>query len=330
MREDMIKLLRCPVCKGEQLELHDRQHDGREVRSGVLKCQSCSREYPIIDGVAELLPELEKDTLQERQARDVKKRDWETERQRPYFNDSPDAPWVWPDFAANVEQGLSQVELEGKLVLDVGAATCWSTRMICERGAQAVALDVSTGMLLDGEAQFDTGLFFNRLAATMDNIPVVDETFDVVFASATIHHTGALEGTFNELSRVTKPGGCMILVNEPVLGLLKSGSDFGLEDARKGMNEHIYRLRNYLQAARSTGWKARILFPAGLEQQLRGEAPAPNTLLINAGRRIWRLLPKTLQKLGLYPGHWLIGLTLIMVARKDKESDREDQEVKQP
>jgi SAM-dependent methyltransferase len=316
MRKDLVPLLRCPETH-QPLTLDSRAETPAEVRSGSLATADGARVYPIIDGVAELIPhsQLDRDTQTERAVRDEKRRDWAVEVQRPYLNDAPGSPWIWPAFAAAVEQGLAQIDLRGRFALDVGCATAWSTRMICERGAQAVALDISTGILRDAEAQFASGVFFDRVAATMTALPFVDATFDLVFASATIHHSDALETAFGEFARVLKRGGKAILVNEPVQGILRSADSFGAEDKAAGMNEHIYRLRDYRSAAARAGFETRVLFPADLEKQMRGEHPLPPSAPLRALRSVWGVAGR-FKPLLLPIGHWLIGLTLVMVAEK--------------
>jgi ubiquinone/menaquinone biosynthesis C-methylase UbiE/uncharacterized protein YbaR (Trm112 family) len=316
MRRAFVEQLQCPLT-GEKLNLHVEDENEQEVRQGELHTASGVQRYRIIDGVAELLPisELDRDTLREREVRDQKRRDWAVERQRPYLNDNKAEPWIWPAFAANVEQGLAQIDLRGCFVLDVGCATAWSTRMIIERGAQAVALDISTGILRDAEAQFTTGTYFDRVAATMTQLPMVDSVFDVVFSSAAVHHASDLTQTFREFSRVLKPNGAIILVNEPVHGVLRAGQKFGEAEIQAGMNEHVYALNAYQQAARMAGFVPQILFPADLQRQLAGSSPMPPSVAIKALKPLWPVL-RLFRDLLVVPGHWLIGLTMIMVARK--------------
>ena len=314
MQKQLAPIMRCPV-SGEKLTLQIHEENQQEVREGMLTSISGRYSYPIVDGVVELLPQIDEQTLTERVVRDQKKRNWEIERQRPYLNDNPNAPWIWPSFAANVEQGLTQVNLKDSFVLDVGCATCWSTRMICERGARAVALDISTGILRDGEAQFAAGVYFDRIAATMTQLPFNDHLFDFIFASAAVHHADSLQTTFQEFARVLKPNGTMILVNEPVLGKLRQPSDFGQEEIEEGMNEHIYSLSEYLHLAVEAGFKPMVLFPADLRRQLNGEIPPPSTL-VRLMKPIWRMTPAFAREWSLIPGHWLVGLSLTMVAQK--------------
>ncbi len=55
MKPELLEILRCPVCKGE-LTLEARTRDAREVLSGNLRCAKCRTDYPIEDGIPDLLP----------------------------------------------------------------------------------------------------------------------------------------------------------------------------------------------------------------------------------------------------------------------------------
>ncbi len=55
MKPDLLDIICCPVCKGD-LELRDAQSDENEIISGKLVCKNCGREYPIEDGIPDLLP----------------------------------------------------------------------------------------------------------------------------------------------------------------------------------------------------------------------------------------------------------------------------------
>jgi len=56
MRKSLMEILCCPVCKGE-LELTVTEESGEEVLEGTLRCAACSVDYPISEGIPNLLPE---------------------------------------------------------------------------------------------------------------------------------------------------------------------------------------------------------------------------------------------------------------------------------
>jgi uncharacterized protein len=60
VRPDLLEILRCPVCRGE-LTLTVRSRDAEEIVTGSLACPKCHIDYPIEDGIPDLLPPDERD-----------------------------------------------------------------------------------------------------------------------------------------------------------------------------------------------------------------------------------------------------------------------------
>jgi uncharacterized protein len=55
MRQDLMEILVCPLCKGE-LQLTVDKEEGEEIVDGKLVCSQCGETYPIDDGIPNLLP----------------------------------------------------------------------------------------------------------------------------------------------------------------------------------------------------------------------------------------------------------------------------------
>ncbi|MDD1706878.1 MAG: methytransferase partner Trm112 [Methanoregulaceae archaeon] len=55
MKRSILPLLCCPVCKGD-LTVNVDKGDDREIIEGKLHCLSCRVDYPIEDGIPDLLP----------------------------------------------------------------------------------------------------------------------------------------------------------------------------------------------------------------------------------------------------------------------------------
>jgi len=60
MKPELMEILRCPVCRGE-LSLTATQRDGTEIVIGTLRCPQCAVDYPIEDGIPDLLPPDQRD-----------------------------------------------------------------------------------------------------------------------------------------------------------------------------------------------------------------------------------------------------------------------------
>jgi uncharacterized protein len=60
VKRDLLDILRCPLCRGE-LTLTSRKTEGTEIIDGALTCASCHVDYPITEGIPDLLPPDERD-----------------------------------------------------------------------------------------------------------------------------------------------------------------------------------------------------------------------------------------------------------------------------
>lgn len=55
MKRQMMDIICCPVCKGD-LALKVGKEDSVEILEGFLTCKKCKFDYPIHDGIPNLLP----------------------------------------------------------------------------------------------------------------------------------------------------------------------------------------------------------------------------------------------------------------------------------
>jgi len=55
MRESLIEILVCPVCK-DDLALTIKEQENDEIISGTLNCKSCNHNYVIENTIPNLLP----------------------------------------------------------------------------------------------------------------------------------------------------------------------------------------------------------------------------------------------------------------------------------
>ncbi len=92
-------------------------------------------------------------------------------------------------------------------VLDVGAGVSQYAPLLRERlpDVEYVALDRSAGMLRASQAG-STPINADALA-----LPFADHTFDVVMAQHMLHHIEALDTALDEIKRVLKPDGVVIV-----------------------------------------------------------------------------------------------------------------------
>jgi len=127
--------------------------------------------------------------------------------------------------------GIGQAQVLGKLSkllgprpgpfarsLEIGAGTGYfSLNLLRSRVVgEATCTDISPGMLetLERNAR-ELGLEVETAACDAAALPFEDESFDLVFGHAVLHHLPDLEGSFAEFARVLRPGGTLFFAGEP-------------------------------------------------------------------------------------------------------------------
>jgi len=102
--------------------------------------------------------------------------------------------------------------------LEIGAGTGYFTLNMLQDGVvrEAVATDISPGMLdaLHGNAR-RIGVNVQTVACDAEQLPFVDESFDLVLGHAVLHHLPHLDIAFAEFERVLRPGGILVFAGEP-------------------------------------------------------------------------------------------------------------------
>lgn len=102
--------------------------------------------------------------------------------------------------------------------LEIGAGTGYFSLNLLQAGAieRATATDISPGMLAtlqENAARLRLGV--RTAAAEAETLPFGDESFDLVFGHAVLHHIPDLAQAFSEFGRVLRPGGTLAFCGEP-------------------------------------------------------------------------------------------------------------------
>jgi ubiquinone/menaquinone biosynthesis C-methylase UbiE len=102
--------------------------------------------------------------------------------------------------------------------LEIGSGTGYFSLNLVQLGVveRLTATDISPGMLQRLSATADAlGLSAETVATEAEELPFEDESFDVVFGHAVLHHIPDLERAFSEFLRVLRPGGAVAFAGEP-------------------------------------------------------------------------------------------------------------------
>jgi SAM-dependent methyltransferase/uncharacterized protein YbaR (Trm112 family) len=266
------EILRCPRCRlSRTLALTASSTDEREVREGTLNCSNCGQSYPVSEGIVDLLyepPEFVRREAAglERFAEAMRNDGWDRDRILALPN--VDLGY-WYGQAVAMDALLDTVDLEpGRRLLDVGSNTCWASNIFARRGLEVLALDIAKTELqgLRTAEYFigDGNVFFERLLAVMFDMPLASESFDYVFCCEVLHHNDLenLHRTMAEAYRVLRPGGSLLIINEPLRFPFNLKRDHAQEVAEYEGYEHVYFFHQYYLAARQAGFHLSVQEPA--------------------------------------------------------------------
>ena len=264
--------MRCPRCRAERsFSLDAAESDAREVRSGTLTCGSCGHVAAIDRGVVDLMPDPPEIVAREaagleRFAQVMRADGWDRERVLRL----PDEPSeYWGGQRKGIDHLLDTIDFRpGQTLVDVGSNTCWASNIFAGQGLEVIALDIATTEMqglhtADWWLDAGDGVFFERVLATMTDPPIASESLDYVFCAEVLHHNRKpeLRRTLEEMHRVLKPGGLLIVLNEPLRFPTNLKRDHGDEVAEFEGNENVYFLHEYVIAARRAGFAIRLLEP---------------------------------------------------------------------
>ncbi len=333
MRAELAACMRCPRCKMDEgtLRLEVRQQRDSEVERGLLLCEHCDSEYQIRDGVAHLLlggePTVVGESRAYRLSRPRLLRQWgagtaallsiarmEHTSESFRLSSAMNLQALW--------DALSPAP--GDWVLELGAGSCVHLVDLAKRGCTCVAVDISTDLKLElGEhLAAHERVTLNRIVADMGNLPFRTGIADVVFSTASLHHSASLAATVEEVARVLAPDGRFGAANEPMHGPLSwwslSTCNRAMEEL-PGSHETSYTLMQWRSVLRGAGMEASFFWPPYYDHIL--EQGAGHTKFRTFGRvlgALWRV-PAVRRVVQNSLFRWLqlaVGVNVLLVARK--------------
>jgi len=127
---------------------------------------------------------------------------------------------------------LGQTQVRAKLVkalgsepagpfgdaLEIGAGTGYFSLNLAQLGLveRPTATDISPGMLKALRSSAERlGIAIDTVETEAESLPFADDSFDLVFGHAVLHHIPDLEAAFAEFRRVLRPGGTVAFCGEP-------------------------------------------------------------------------------------------------------------------
>ena len=197
-----------------------------------MECQFCGLQMPVKDGIVYALPPdrakhyacfIEGNEHIGAAEGKLDQRD-EFYLRLPYEDISERNSKLWKIRARSYDHLMNCVlkqnpELEGGLILDLGAGNCWMSYRLALARYRPLAVDLLTNERdgLGAAEHFRNSLpaMFPRVQAEFARLPFQDEQFDAVVFNASFHYSEDYVATLREALRCVKSSGMVIISDTP-------------------------------------------------------------------------------------------------------------------
>ena len=277
MRKSLLDNLICLDCKSSSFSVAEDELSQLEILNGRLICNKCGASYQVFGGIVNFLRNMNKAVSREREAMDID--DYISDEQGNKYKITDDSIRQFSEVFFSLPEGdgsyffkkggsfqtiaeasdrfystLGQLSITGKeKVLEIGASFSYASFKFAQKGCSVVATDISNYLKVSN--LFVKKAYYDRMFSDMHSIPFADNTFDIVFAAAVLHHSKDLKKVFGEIHRVLRPGGRLVLINETSRGILERVHPVYKEMEEKGYGDTAYTLAEWGKAAHDGGFK---------------------------------------------------------------------------
>lgn len=225
MRPTLIQHLRCPAC---QAPLRwTEPYATQWIEHGELICTHCNQRYCIRKGIAyiyvdnddwkRLATEASGWVQMAKDAGCYDQTHVDIDFRLPYVASEP-----WPEIAYQFDLILSIIRPKPhSRVLDLGAGRGWAAKQFAIRGCDVVAVEINDddqiGVGRSLALMQQANVSYDILIANSQHLPLADQSYDIVFASAALHHSTSLEKVVREAARILRRGGKLVAIHEPCI-----------------------------------------------------------------------------------------------------------------
>jgi ubiquinone/menaquinone biosynthesis C-methylase UbiE/uncharacterized protein YbaR (Trm112 family) len=214
MKEPHLAALRCPQC-GKKLQFERAISLNEDVQEGQIVCEK-GHAWSIDNGIPSLVyPPISKDD-----AKWIAQYDEMAELYDDLVKQYDD--WLGIDMMKERENFATFIPIEGPVkIIDVSVGTAANFVALHNRFKNQMGrfslhgMDLSTGMLNVAQRKITEDEFSVSLThGSVFNIPYQSSFFDIVLHSGGINTFSDIHGALNEMLRIARAGGMVIVVDE--------------------------------------------------------------------------------------------------------------------
>jgi len=270
MRKELLNYIQCPVCAGSfsLIIIHETEI---EIEKGILICDKCGYTTEFSDGIVNLIYNIDSDTIKELYLHVQDGKEMFEAELNKFSRPILEKRWAYMEQESSKEYGekvkaifwnaLKSVKIEeSDVVLDLGIGTGWSSAQLAKMSNYCIGVDLCKPIKLELSKVFfiNENVFFERCMAHMMKLPIKDNCIDKVVCMAALHHASDLSLALNEISRVLRDKGELILIGEPVVPreYLEQDEEY-IREKRKGFNEHQYTAQEWFRFIEDAGFCAK-------------------------------------------------------------------------
>ncbi len=213
LKLDMLDRLACPECKNFSMELKSSSLENNKIIKGEIVCPRCHRQYPINDGIPNMLPDelrlkkIPKESIWQEWGKRLgsyrhRMRGWTEENSRS----------IVPVY----KESFSYFNPIRGSVLEIGCGN-GVVRHFLKRDVEYWGTDPDKDWILYPLYSYTRDIFpclnepFPFIQGVGESLPFKDESFDNVIITATLDHVNSPSQVFEESYRVLKDKGQMLL-----------------------------------------------------------------------------------------------------------------------
>lgn len=197
MKKSLIRLLRCPKCEKDNLNVEVKDSEDEEILSGSVSC-TCGHRWPISRGI---LRTVASDSYVQSFSFE-----WQLHRKTQLDNEKSDKS----SRVFRYKTGIKPEDFAGKEVLDLGVGTGRYGDVIERAGGKITGIDLSFAVETSME-NIGRRSNANIIQGNVFELPFRPESFDLIYSIGVLHHTPDCKKAFLSLIPFLKPGGTIVI-----------------------------------------------------------------------------------------------------------------------